>query len=100
MPFKRMLETISHISFVSMKIVNKGGTIYLRVKCPPPPQPSCMFSLLCNDRTDCEGPGHLKFLNALQEDTGNNFSYLVPMNIVNGGWGVGWGWGFRQSTPG
>ena len=25
----------------------------------------------------------LKFLKALQEDTGNNFSYLVSMNIVN-----------------
>ena len=27
----------------------------------------------------------MKFLNALQEDAGNNFSYLVPMNIVSGG---------------
>ena len=26
-------------------------------------------------------PGYLKFLKALQEDTGNNFSYLVPMDI-------------------
>ena len=26
----------------------------------------------------------MKFLNALQEDAGYNFSYLVPMNIVNG----------------
>ena len=31
----------------------------------------------------------MKFLNALQEDAGNNFSYLVLMNIVNGGGGGG-----------
>ena len=47
-----------------------------------------MLSFLCNDQRDLEEPCHLKFLNALQEDAGNNFSYLVPMNIVNsGGWG-------------
>ena len=63
-------------------------------KLPPPPQPSCMLSFLCNDQKDWEEPGHLKFLNALQEDTGNNFSYLVPMNIVNLGVGGG------QSTLG
>ena len=27
-------------------------------------------------------PEYLKFLKALQADTGNNFSYLVSMNIV------------------
>ena len=47
-----------------------------------PPQPSCMLSLLCNDQRDSEEPGHLKFPIALQEDAGNNVSYLVPMNIV------------------
>ena len=60
MPFKRMLETIS---ISSLKIVIRLG-----------------------DNLPTE-PGHLKFLNALQEDAGNNFSYLVPMNIVNGGGG-------------
>ena len=37
----------------------------------------------------------MQFLKALQEDTGNIFSYLVSMNRVNGsGWGKamrGWG---------
>ena len=32
---------------------------------------------------DWEKPGHLKFLNALPEDTKNNFSYLIPMNRQN-----------------
>ena len=56
-----------------------------------PSQPSCKLSFLCNDQRDSEESGHLKFLNALQEDVGNNFSYLVPMNIVNryGGGGGG-----------
>ena len=39
-----------------------------------------MLSFLGNDQRDSEEPGHLKILNALQEDAGNNFSYLVPMN--------------------
>ena len=43
---------------------------------------------LCNDQQDWEEPGHLKFLNALQEDAGNNFPYLVPMNHVNRGGGT------------
>ena len=42
-----------------------------------------MLSFLCYDKRDSEEPSYLKFLNALQEDTGNNFSYLIPMNIVN-----------------
>ena len=68
------------------------GAIYPGVKCtPPPPQPPCILSFLCNDQRDWEEPGHLKFLNALQEDTGNNFSYLVPMNMGGGG---------EHSTPG
>ena len=58
------------------------GTIYLGVKCPPAPQSSCMLSFLCNDKRSWEEPGHLKFLNAFQEDTGNSFSYLVPMHTV------------------
>ena len=47
-----------------------------------PPQPLCMLSFLCNDKRDWKEPGHLKFLNALQGDTGNNFSYLISMNTV------------------
>ena len=62
----------------------EGGTIYPGVKCPPPhTQPSCMLSFLCNDQRDWEEPGHLKFLNAPQEDTANNLAYLIPINIVN-----------------
>ena len=85
-PFKRILETISHY-LVSVNIVNiclwlGGGDNLSRGKSVPPPQPSCMLSFLCNDKRDWEEPGHLKFLNALQEDTGNSFSYLVPMNTV------------------
>ena len=48
-----------------------------------------MLSFLCKDRRDWEEPGHLKFFIALQEDAGKNFSYLVPMNIVNSGEGEG-----------
>ena len=76
MPFKRMLETISPIS--SLTKVNRLGDNLPAVKCPPPPQPSCMLLFLCNDQRDREEPYHLKFLNALQEDAGKNFSYLVP----------------------
>ena len=76
MPFKRMLETISNILFVSMNIVSRGGQ---STPTPPPPQPSCMLSFLCNEQRDWEEPGHLKSLNALQEDAGNNFSYLAPI---------------------
>ena len=65
-------------------------TIYPGVKCPYP-QPSCMLSFLYNDQRDWEEPGHLKFLNALQEDIENNFSYLVPMNIASRGGGGGGG---------
>ena len=64
------------------------GTIYPGVKCPPPPQSSCMLSFLCKGQMDWEERGHLKFLNSLREDARNNFSYLVPMNIVNGGRGI------------
>ena len=43
-----------------------------------------MYSFICcYDKKDYEKPGFFKFLKAIQEDTGNNFSYLVPMNIVN-----------------
>ena len=56
-----------------------------RGKVFPPPQLSCMLSFLCNNQRDCEEPGYLKLLNALQEDAGNNFSYLVPMNKVKEG---------------
>ena len=147
MPFKRILKTISRISSLWTKSM-EGGTIYPGVKSPPspppqpscmlpflcndqrdweepghlkflnalqeslkksigrggggqstpglsvpPPQPSCMLSFLCNDQRDWEEPGHLKFLNAFQEDTENNFSYLVPMNIVNEGGGGSMGGG-------
>ena len=83
-------DTENNFSYlVPMNIANGvcvgGGTIYPGVMCLPL-QPSCILSFLCNDQKDWEEPGHLKFLNALQEDVGNNF-YLVPMNIVNGGGG-------------
>ena len=85
---------------VSVNIVNiclgGGGDNLPPGKVSPPSQPSCMLSFLCNDKKDLEKPGHLKFLNALQEDTENNFSYLVPVNIGNGGGGGEGG----QSTPG
>ena len=69
------------------------------VKCPPPS--TLMYAFIFrNDKRDWEGPGHLKFLNTLQEDTENNFSYLVPMNIVNSGGVGGGGWRGGQSTPG
>ena len=77
---------------VSVNIVNGGGGggNLPQGKVPPPlTQPSSMLSFLCNDQRDWEGPGHLKFLNALQEHAGNNFSYLVSVNIVNGGGGGG-----------
>ena len=93
MPFKRLLETISHISSLWTQSImgeGEGGPICPGVKCPLHPQPSCMLSFLCNDQKDWEEPGHLKFLNALQEDTEKNFSYLVLMNIVNGGGRGGW----------
>ena len=75
-----------------MNIVDGGGglggmTIYPGVKCPTLPQPLCMLSLLCNDQRDREEPGHLKFPIALQEDAGNNVSYLIPMNLVRRGGG-------------
>ena len=84
-----------------MNIVNKGegagdNLPQGKVSHPPHPHSLCMISFLCNDQRDWEEPGHLKFLNALQEDAGNNFSYLVPINIVNSGvWNGG-----AQSTPG
>ena len=95
--FLNALQEEAWINFsylVPMNIVNVerggggvgGGAIYPGVKCPtPPPQPSCMLSFLCDDQRDWEEPGHLTFLNALQEGAGNNFSYLVPMKIVNRG---------------
>ena len=92
MLLKRILKTISHISSLwtqSEFTCGRGGH-YPGVKCPPhPPQPSCMPSFLCDNQREWEEPGHLKFLNALQEDAWNNFSYLIPMNIVSvaGVWG-------------
>ena len=64
-----------------------------------------MYSLIfCYDKRNWEEPSYLKFLKALQEYTGNIFSYLVSVNIVNiclgvggGGRGCGRGW---ESTPG
>ena len=55
----------------------RGQSVYPGLKCPPP-STSCMLSFVCNDQRDSEEPDHLKFLNALQEDAGNNVSYLVP----------------------
>ena len=37
MLFKRMLKTISHISFVSMNIVSRGGDNLPQGKVSPPP---------------------------------------------------------------
>ena len=65
---------------VPMNIVSRvGGTLYPALKCPHPPhtQPTCILSFLCNDQRDWEQPGHLKFLNALQEDARNNFTYFA-----------------------
>ena len=45
-------------------------------KVSPHPQPSCMLSFLCSDKRDWEEPGYLKFLKALQADTGNNSHIL------------------------
>ena len=43
MPFKRILETISHISSLQTKSIGGGGgggvTLYPGVKCPPPLRP-------------------------------------------------------------
>ena len=79
---------------VPMNIVSRGWGNLPRGKVSLPPQPSCILSFLCNDQRDLEEPGHLKFLIALQEDAGNNFSYLVPKKrSIGGGRGA-------QSTPG
>ena len=64
------------------------GTLYPRVKWPPalplhppPPNKNLMYAF-SYDKRDWEEPGYLKFLKALQEDTGNNFSYLVPVDTA------------------
>ena len=80
-----------------MNIVNGGGDNLPLGKVSPPPQPSCMLSFLCNDQRDLEEPCHLKSLIALQEDAGNNFSYLVPKK-VNRGEGDNLPWG-KVSPP-
>ena len=53
----------------------------------PSPQPSCMLSFLCNDKRDSEEPGHLKFLNALQESKYRYYTILQSQNLpaVEGG---------------
>ena len=68
-----------------------GGTVYPMVKCPSP-QSSCMLSFLYNDQRDWEQPGHLKFLNALQEDAANKLAYLVPANSF-----MWWSKGLRRA---
>ena len=74
---------------VPMNIVNRakggGGAIYPGVRSPPPHACFHFYVMIKGMKRAC----HLKFLNALQEDAGNNFFYLVPMNIVNGGGGGG-----------
>ena len=87
MPFKRKLETISHISSL-WKSQWGGGTHYPGVKWPPHPSTLMYASFLYNVQRDWEEPGYLKFLNTREEDIGNNFSYFVPMNIVIRGWGT------------
>ena len=98
---KRDWEEPGHLKFLNVLQEDAGNNFFYLVpmnivngkdnlpqgKVSPPPQPSCMLSFLCNDQRDWEEPGPLKFLNALQEETGINFSYLVPMNLVN--WGGG-----------
>ena len=76
---------------VPMNIVNRvGGNLPWGKVSPPPLNPHDVYDVCFHFYVMIKG--HLKFLNALREDAGNNFSYLVPMNIVNGGGG--------QSTPG
>ena len=78
-------DTANNLAYiVPMNIVNRVGVGYNvpRGKVSPPPS-NLSLSLLCNDQRDWEEPDHLKFLNALPEDAGNNFSYVVPINIVN-----------------
>ena len=83
MHFKRILKTISHLVPMTRSeyTCGRGG-----------------HSFLCDDQKEWEEPGHLKFLNALQEDAGNNFSYLVPVNIVSRGKGGNLPWG-KVSPP-
>ena len=98
MPFKRSLETISgpyeHSKWGGGR--GRGGTIYPRVKCPPL-NPHVCFHF--NEMIEGIEKSLViwSFQNALQEDTGNGSSYLIPMNIVNEGGG---GQGGEQSTPG
>ena len=75
-------DTGNNFSYlVPMKIVNSegGDNLPLGKVAPPPLNPHVCFHFYVMIKE----PGYLKFLNALQEDTGNSFSYLVPMNIVN-----------------
>ena len=91
-PFKRYWKQF-HISHPyeqnqNLAVVERDTLPQGKVSPPPSPLPSCinvscMPAFLCYGKSDWEEPGYLKFLKALQEDTGNNFSYLVPMNIVN-----------------
>ena len=83
-PFKKILETIlmSRHYEHSQNLPEVEGDSLPWGKVSPPSQPLCTLSFLCNDKRNWEEPGHLKFLNALQEDTGNNFSYLIPMHTV------------------
>ena len=68
-----------------------------RGKVSPPLNPYMYSLIFCYDKRDWEKPSYLKFLKALQEDSGNIFSYLVSVNIVNI---CLWWWGGGQSTPG
>ena len=75
-----------------MNIVNegggrgRGGTIYPRVKCPPLNPHVCFHFNVMIEGIE-KSLVIWSFQNALQEDTGNGFSYLIPMNIVNEGGG-------------
>ena len=84
--FKKILETIliSRLYEHSQNLPEVEGDSLPqgkdpRVKCPHPPT---LNRHVCYDKREWEEPGYLKFLKALQEDTGNNFSYLIPMNSI------------------
>ena len=62
--------------------LQQRGTLYPGVICPPSLNPHVCFHFYVLIKGLIIRPGYLKFLKALHEDTGNNFSYLIPMNTV------------------
>ena len=87
MPFKRILETISHISSLwTQNLPVVEGDILPQGKVPPhpPPQPSCMLSFLCYDKGNEKSLVIWSFWKPFKRIL-EGLSYLVPMNIVNRG---------------